>query len=238
MNIEGSDLEPLMARLNHHFRAPHLLAEALMHPSATSRRGARRLSYERLEFLGDRVLGLVIAELLWARFPQAAEGELTRRHTSLVRREALIRIARELDLGRFIILSSGEAQAGTREQPSVLADCCEAVIAALYLDGGFEPAREFVRRHWEPMLESSGNAARDPKTELQEWAQGKGLGLPAYETIEESGPAHRRRFTVSVRIPGAEPTSASGGSKRAAEIAAAAALLERLRSEPPACRAS
>jgi len=238
MGVGGSDLEPLMTRLGHRFAAPHLLGEALTHPSAASRRGSKRRSYERLEFLGDRVLGLVIAELLWSRFPNAAEGELTRRHTSLVRREALIEVARKLDLGRFLILSSGEAQAGTREQPSVLADSCEAVIAALYFDGGFELAREFVRRHWEPMLESAGTAARDPKTELQEWAQGRGLGLPIYETIDQSGPAHRRQFTVSVRIQGIEPASASGGSKRAAEIAAAAALLQRLRDTPASRRAS
>jgi ribonuclease-3 len=234
MSAEGSDLEPLLTRLGHRFAAPHLLSEALTHPSVAGRRGAKRRSYERLEFLGDRVLGLVIAELLWSRFPDAAEGELTRRHTSLVRREALIHVARELELGRFLILSSGEAQAGTNQRANVLADCCEAVIAALYLDGGLDAARAFVQRHWERMIESGSTAARDPKTELQEWAQGRGLGLPAYETIDESGPAHQRQFTVTVRIQGAEPASASGGSKRAAEIAAAAALLERLKAQPAA----
>jgi ribonuclease III len=238
MNAGGFDLEPLLARLGHRFATPTLLGEALTHPSASGRRGSKRRSYERLEFLGDRVLGLVVAEMLWSRFPDAAEGELTRRHTSLVRREALIDVARKLELGRFLILSSGEAQAGTREQPSVLADSCEAVIAALYLDGGLEVARAFVRRHWEDMIESDGTAARDPKTELQEWAQARGLGLPTYKTVDQSGPAHRRQFTVTVLIQGAEPASASGNSKRAAEIAAAAVLLERLRSAPAARRAS
>jgi len=238
MSDGGSDLEPLQARLGHRFAAPNLLSEALTHTSVAGRRGARRRSYERLEFLGDRVLGLVIAELLWTRFPDAAEGELTRRLTSLVRREALIEVAREIELGRYLILSDGEAQAGTRESASVLADCCEAVIATLYLDGGLDAARAFIRRHWERMIESGGSEARDPKTELQEWAQGRGLGLPVYETIDQSGPAHRRQFTVSVRIEGAEPANASGGSKRAAEIAAAAALLARIKAAPAARRAS
>jgi ribonuclease-3 len=146
MTLRGSDLDPLFELLGHRFADPKLLAEALTHSSAHARRGSPRQSYERLEFLGDRVLGLVVAELLWRRFPEEAEGELTRRHTGLVRRESLVEVARALGLGAFVILSQGEAQAGARDTPSVLADACEAVIAALYLDGGLEAARAFVHR--------------------------------------------------------------------------------------------
>jgi ribonuclease-3 len=232
MTPRGPDLDPLFEILGHRFADPQLLAEALTHPSAHARRGARQ-SYERLEFLGDRVLGLVVSELLWRRFPSEAEGELTRRHTGLVRRESLVEVARMLGLGAFVILSPGEAQAGARENPSVLADACEAVIAALYLDGGLEAARGFVHRYWVPLLQSAAEPPRDPKTALQEWAQGRGRGLPVYETVSVAGPAHKRVFTVSVRVEGAESASASGSSKRAAETAAAAELMTRLAAGDP-----
>ncbi len=231
MTPRGPDLGPLYEILGHRFADPPLLAEALTHPSAHARRGPR-LSYERLEFLGDRVLGLVVAELLWRRYPEEAEGELTRRHTGLVRRESLVEVARALGLGAFVILSPGEAQAGARENSSVLADTCEAVIAALYLDGGLEAARGFVHRYWEPLLQTAATPPRDPKTALQEWAQGRGRGLPIYETVAVAGPAHKRVFTVSARVEGVEPATASGGSKRAAETAAAAELIARLTAEP------
>ena len=218
-------LAPLAEALGHAFAHPELLAEALTHPSA--RRGPRR-SYERLEFLGDRVLGLIIAELLWRRFPQEAEGALTRRHTGLVRREALTEIARKIDLGRHMLLSTGEETAGARGNPSVLADVCEAVIAALYLDGGLGAAQRFVERWWEPQLTKLGAPPHDPKTALQEWAQARGRALPAYRTVATEGPAHRRVFTVTVTVDGVPPATASGSSKRAAETAAAAAALAGL----------
>ncbi|HKF71627.1 MAG TPA: ribonuclease III [Stellaceae bacterium] len=237
MTARGPDLDPLYEILGHRFADPQLLAEALTHPSAHARRGPRQ-SYERLEFLGDRVLGLVVAELLWRRFPDEAEGELTRRQTGLVRRESLVEVARTLGLGQFVILSPGEAQAGAHDNPSVLADTCEAVIAALYLDGGLEAARDFVHRCWEPLLQVAGKPPRDPKTALQEWAQGRGRGLPVYETVSVAGPAHRRVFTVTARVEGAEPATASGSSKRAAETAAAAELIARLASEQTHSRSS
>jgi len=238
MTPRGPDLDPLFEILGHRFADPKLLAEALTHPSAQTRRGSSRQSYERLEFLGDRVLGLVVAELVWRRFPDEAEGELTRRHTGLVRRESLVEVARALGLGAFVILSQGEAQAGARDNRSVLADACEAVIAALYLDGGLEAARGFVHRCWEPLLQGTLAPPRDPKTALQEWAQGRGRGLPTYETVSVAGPAHKRVFTVSARVEGVEPATASGSSKRAAETAAAAELLARLSGESARRRSS
>lgn len=218
----------LIEALGHRFERSELLAEALTHPSARARRGAPKRGYERLEFLGDRVLGLIVAELLWRRFPEEAEGALTRRHTSLVRRETLTSIAKDVGLGAHIVLSAGEEAAGARANPSVLADVCEAVIAALYLDGGLAAAARFVGRWWEPRLTKLGAPPRDPKTALQEWAQARGRALPAYRTVATEGPAHRRTFTVTVSVDGLPPATASGPSKRAAEAAAAAAALAAL----------
>jgi len=225
-------LEPLADALGHRFEHAELLQEALTHPSVRTRRGAPKRGYERLEFLGDRVLGLIIAELLWRRFPDEAEGALTRRHTSLVRRETLTGVAKEVGLGSHIVLSAGEEAAGARANPSVLADVCEAVIAAIYLDGGLAAARNFVERWWEQRLTKLGAPPRDPKTALQEWAQARGRALPAYRTVATEGPAHRRTFTVTVTVEGVPPASASGSSKRAAETAAAAAALAAIDGAP------
>src|SRR5207248_5711633 len=178
--------DDLSATLGHRFARPALLTEALTHasalPSQRGRRGANRgpnQGYERLEFLGDRVLGLVIAELLWRRFPGEAEGALTRRHTQLVRRETLAEVARAIDLGRHLTLSPGEDVARTREVAGVLGDVCEAVIAALYLDGGLAAAERFIHRHWKSSVEAAAAPPRDPKTTLQEWAQARGHALPS-----------------------------------------------------------
>jgi ribonuclease-3 len=229
--------ERLAEILGHRFERLELLTEAVTHSSALMRAGGRRRAqaaggpgraYERLEFLGDRVLGLVVAELLWRRYPDEAEGPLTQRHASLVRREALVVVARALDLGRFIILSAGEEAAQTRRNAGILADVCEAVIAALYLDGGLAAAEAFIRRHWEPLLEEHPQVPRDPKTALQEWVQARGLPLPRYEIVGTEGPAHARRFSVRVSIDGFEPQVATGSSKRAAEIAAASTMIALL----------
>ena len=228
--------DDLSETLGHRFVRPRLLVEALTHASAVPRgrtRGITGQGYERLEFLGDRVLGLVVAELLWRRFPDEAEGALTRRHTQLVRRETLTQVARTIDLGRHLILSPGEDVARTREVPGVLGDVCEAVIAALYLDGGIAAAERFIHRHWEGLIEADATPPRDPKTALQEWAQARGHALPHYDTVKTEGPAHERRFTVAVSVADLAPQSATGASKRAAESAAAAALLARI--EAPVC---
>jgi ribonuclease III len=222
--------------LRYRFARPELLREALTHPSALppkpSGRRARRTApprhYERLEFLGDRVLGLIVADLLWRRFDSEPEGPLTRRHGELVRRDTLAAIARELGLDRFVQLSPAEAAAGRAHSPSVLADVLEAVIAAIYLDGGLTAAVAFVERLWGPRVADMKRPPRDPKTLLQEWAQGRGLRLPVYRLAATSGPDHARRFTVTVRLADREEASATASSKRAAEAAAAAALLERL----------
>lgn len=210
-----------------------LLTEALTHPSAFSaarghRRGPRRRDYERLEFLGDRVVGLVIADLLWRRFDTEPEGDLTRRHTHLVRRETLAGVAERLGLGRHLILSPAEAAAGAAANPGILADVCEALIAAVYLDGGFAAAFALIRRLWGPLIDEMEEPPRDPKTALQEWAQARGLARPSYELVAASGPDHARRFTMAARVAGGEPAIATASSKRTAETRAAATLLERL----------
>jgi ribonuclease III len=230
MDDAAAGLAALEETLGHRFAQKDLLIEALTHPSAVRRRGIARRGYERLEFLGDRVLGLVVAELLWRRFPDDAEGEMTRRHAHLVRREALAEVAQALDLGARLLVSKGEDSAGVRKNKSVLADACEAVIAALYLDGGLAVARPFIEQRWEKRLGEVVSLRRDPKTALQEFVQGRGFPLPAYKTVATEGPAHKRRFTVTVKVEGlaGATASASGSSKRGAEIAAAAAALAAL----------
>jgi ribonuclease III len=227
--------EDLVQLIGHAFGRRELLEEALTHPSALApepRRGRRRKplrrGYERLEFLGDRVLGLVVADLLWRRFEAEPEGDLTRRLTHLVRREALARVANAIGLGRQLVLSRAEAAAGAAGNPGILADVCEALIAAIYLDGGFDAASNFVRRFWEPLIAEMEEPPRDPKTALQEWAQARGLALPAYELMETSGPDHAPLFTVAASVAGGNRATATAPSKRIAEARAAAALLDRL----------
>jgi ribonuclease-3 len=229
MADRGDPPGDLAKSLGHRFAKPELLALALIHPSATKRQGRDPHGYERLEFLGDRVLGVIVAEMLWRRFPDADEGELTRRHVALVRREALADVARKIGLGQHMTASSDAAM---RDNPGVLADLCEAVIAALYIDGGLEAAQRFVEKNWGELLDRVKGPPADPKTALQEWAQARGLKLPAYRTLETKGPAHDRRFTVSVSVEGLPDATASGTTKRAAEAAAAAAALASIDSRP------
>jgi len=221
--------------IGHEFTRSELLNEALTHPSALvpeRGRGRRarpmRRGYDRLEFLGDRVLGLVVADLLWRRFDGEAEGLLTRRHTHLVRRETLARVAETIGLGRHLALSRAEIAAGAAANPAILADACEAVIAAIYLDGGFDAAAAFVRRLWEPLIAAMDGPPRDPKTALQEWAQARGLGLPHYQLVATSGPDHAPLFTVAASVAGGDVATATASAKRTAEARAAAALLSRV----------
>ena len=232
---EAAPRDELADAIGHDFARPDLLTEALTHPSAIvppRRQGRRRApvshGYERLEFLGDRVVGLVVADLLWRRFEREAEGDLTRRMTQLVRRDALAGVAAAIGLDRHLVLSRSEAASGAARNPSILADVCEAVIAAIYIDGGFAAASTFIRRWWEPLIEAMAAPPSDPKTALQEWAQARGLGLPAYRLVETTGPDHMPRFTVAARVAELAEASATASSKRAAEAAAAAVLMERL----------
>ena len=218
------DLGPLEEKLGHRFSDPELLKRALTHASATP-----TLSNERLEFLGDRVLGLIVAETLHARHASESEGALTVRFHALVRAEACARVAEAADLPAYIKLA-GAGFDSARARAAILSDVCEAVIAALYLDGGMAAARGFIERYWAEMYDDPGQGAemRDAKTRLQEWAQGRGLPTPAYREMARTGPAHAPHFTIEALVEGEAPQTGQGGSKREAEQDAAAKLLARV----------
>ena len=226
----------LEARIGHRFADPTLLATAFTHVSAlkpTRKRGDKRGdSYQRLEFLGDHVLGLVISDVLFRAFPKADEGELSRRLADLVRKETCAEIAVAIELGAAIKLGSSEANAGGRKRPAILADVCEALIGAVYLDGGYPAAEGLVERLWQVRIQAKAQPVRDSKTVLQEWAQARGLPTPAYREVARTGPDHSPVFCVAVQLPNFAPAEGSGRSKRAAEQAAAAAMLARERVKP------
>lgn len=221
-----ASLAELSARLGYHFADWDLLVEALTHPSAIMRPGDA--SYQRLEFLGDRVLALVVSQMLFERFPAESEGHLARRLNELVRYETCAEVARELGLGAHLVLGAGEQRAGGSDKPAILGDACEAVIGAIFRDGGFAAARDVVISCWSQRVDNAIAAPRDAKTALQEWAQGRGLPPPTYRLIERSGADHAPEFAISVLIAGHGEADARGGSKRAAEQQAAQLLLTRL----------
>ena len=219
-------LKDLSARIGHDFADPALLKLALTHASA--RAGERpNDDNERLEFLGDRVLGLAIAELLANSFPKAREGELARWFNHLVRAETCAEIAQEWELGTFILMSGGEAGSGGRGKKTILANACEAVLGAIFADGDYDAARAVIHRFWKAQLDTLELAAPDAKSLLQEWAQGRRLPLPRYLEIAREGPDHAPRFTAEVQIDGVAPERGTGANKRAAEQAAALAMLLR-----------
>jgi len=217
----------LEERIGYRFKDAALLDSALSHISSLKGSRNRAGSYQRLEFLGDHVLGLVISDMLFRAFPKADEGELSRRLADLVRKETCADMARAIDLGAAIRLGSSEANAGGRKRPAILADVCEALIGAVYLDGGFPAAEALVGRLWEERLRTTAQPLRDPKTVLQEWAQARGLPTPAYREVARSGPDHDPEFRVAVHLPKFAPAEGLGRSKRAAEQAAAAAMMAR-----------
>ncbi|MGC1779195.1 MAG: ribonuclease III [Xanthobacteraceae bacterium] len=216
----------LETRIGYHFNDAAMLESALTHISAL-RGGNRANSYQRLEFLGDHVLGLVISDMLYRAYLKADEGELSRRLADLVRKETCYEIARAIDLGAALRVGSSEANAGARSRIAILADVCEALIGAVYLDGGYKAAEGLVERLWEVRLKATAPPLRDPKTVLQEWAQARGLPTPVYREIARSGPDHNPEFRVAVQLPALAPAEGSGRSKRAAEQGAAAAMLAR-----------
>lgn len=216
----------LEAALGCRFKDRKLLERALTHASVRSGRGPRH-DNERLEFLGDRVLGLVIAELLHVSLPDVREGDLARRFNRLVCGESCAEVAREIDLGRHLILSDSEAENGGREKDTILADAVEAVLGAVFLDTGFDNARSAVTRLWGDRLNSIDRTTVDAKSALQEWAQGRGLPLPRYKETSRSGPDHAPEFVSEVRVKGSEPITGTGTSKRQAEQAAATEFLIR-----------
>jgi ribonuclease-3 len=215
------------ARIGYRFNDPALLEQALTHISALSGARNRAGSYQRLEFLGDHVLGLVVSDMLFRAFSKADEGEMSRRLADLVRKEACADVGRALDLGAAIRLGASEANAGGRNRTAIIADVCEALIGAVFVDGGYPAAAALIERLWSERMRTPARPLRDSKTVLQEWAQARGLPTPAYREVERIGPDHNPEFRVTVELPHLSPAEGLGRSKRAAEQAAAAAMLAR-----------
>ena len=227
MTRRPRDHQALEARLGYRFADPELLDRALTHSSAVSPGKRIAQSYQRLEFLGDRVLGLVIADLLYRKLPKSNEGELSRALNALVRKETCALVARRLNLGPDLNLGDSEARTGGAEKDAILGDVTEAIIGAVYCDGGLGRAYEMIESFFGDQVGLAGSDRADAKTTLQEWAQARGLEPPDYVETERTGPDHAPQFTISVRIEGFTPLSASGSSKKLAEHKAAEAFLLR-----------
>lgn len=200
---------------------PDLLRQALTHSSSREDE-----NYERMEFLGDRVLALCVADLLYQKFPEENEGDLAKRHAALVSGDVLADIAREIDLSKLVILSDAERKAGGENNNSILADCVESCLGALYLDQGYERCAQVLENLYGQRMLICKDPPQDPKTRLQEWAQGQGYDLPAYKMIKKSGPDHAPEFTIHLTLPGLSAITATGGSKREAEKKAAEKMLD------------
>lgn len=214
-----------MDRLGHRFQDPELLLRALTHASMSS---ASRGDNQRLEFLGDRVLGLVIAEAVLANDRVASEGQLAPRFNALVRKEACADVARQIDLGAVLKLGRSEQLSGGRRKNALLGDAMEAVLAAIYCDAGFDTVKQVILRLWRDRLKTVEQDARDAKTALQEWAQGRGMPPPIYSELARSGPDHAPVFTIEVSLTSGESETGKAQSKRMAEQSAAKSLLQRL----------
>ena len=221
----SADLKAVSRRIGHDFSDPDLLVTALTHPSMS---GTGRIDNQRLEFLGDRVLGLIMAEALLNADEGASEGVLAPRYNALVRRETCADVARQIDLGSVLRLGRSEAMTGGRRKQALLADAMEALIAAVYLDGGFDAAQAMVHRLWADRVAAVEEDARDAKTALQEWLQARGEPPPAYVELERTGPDHAPIFTIEVRAESGGSASAKATSKRAAEQQAAGLLLRQM----------
>ncbi len=219
-----AQLADLEQRIGYAFKNRALLREALTHGSALDGDKTQR-SYDRLEFLGDRVLALCVAARLFAEHEDDEEGELAPRLNALVNKRACATAARAAGLGSAVILSPSEEQSGGRDKDAILGDICESVIAALYLDGGYDVAHAFITRFWGDAFDAFENAPKDAKTALQEWAAARKKNL-SYPVIEQSGPEHSPHFVVEARVDGFEATTGEGGSKREAQRAAASAFLK------------
>jgi ribonuclease-3 len=232
MNRRDAAIEALQARLGHRFADGALLERALTHASASGA-GVRVEDNERLEFLGDRVLGLAVAQALMLRDSEAGAGPLAKQFASLVSRDSCAFVARSIGLGDALRLAGGETRRGARDHETIIADACEAVIAALYLEIGFERTAEVVLRMWAPLLEKGVDLdLANPKSALQELAAAKGHPAPIYHTVSRTGPDHEPRFCVEVRLGATLHAAGEGGSLQAAQKSAAATLLDHLRNLP------
>lgn len=209
--------------IGYRFKNVDLLREALTHPSLEG-----KSNYQRLEFVGDRVLGLAIAAWMYELYPSSDEGGLASRHTNLVRREACVNVAEKINLGKFIHMAKSSEDTGGRKRETIIADACESIIGAIYMDSGYIVAEKFIRKFWNDLANNVKIADRDAKTKLQEKVQATGNPIPVYTTIDRSGPDHEPIFTISVKVVGEGEEIAKGGSKREAEQLAAGQMLDRI----------
>lgn len=221
----SAELSAFCDRIGHTFADPSLIIRAVTHASMVS---AHRDDNQRLEFLGDRVLGLVMADALLKADVNAAEGLLAPRYNALVRREACADVARQIELGKVLKLGRSEMKSGGRRKEALLADAMEAVIAAVFLDAGFPAAQKMILALWGPRIHNVADDARDAKTALQEWAQARGEPPPTYVETARTGPDHQPVFTIEARLSSGPSEAATAGSKRQAEQAAATALLQKV----------
>lgn len=220
--------QALIDRIGYAWQNSAWLDVALNHPSMAGERGESGIAYQRQEFLGDRVLSLVISEMLLDHFTDEHEGDIAKRHSALVQARALALVAKECGLDLALSLSTGEENGGGRENPSLLADACEALIAGLYRDGGMDAAENFIRSYWTNLLTAKLSPPIDPKTALQEYSQAHGLGLPEYEVASQKGPAHAPYFVIEAKLSDGRSAAGEGTSKRIATKAAAAALMQQI----------
>ncbi|WP_417317551.1 ribonuclease III [Emcibacter sp.] len=226
MTSSKGQYSSLYKTLKYEFRDEDLLRQALTHPSLEG-----PVSYQRLEFVGDRVLGLLIAEWIYERYPHVDEGGMASRHTNLVRRETCAEAAEKMGLAEYILMAKSTEDTGGRRRATILGDVCEALLGAMYLEGGLDVCRKLIRTHWKDFIDQDGLAVRDAKTRLQEWAQSRKISTPNYVTLGREGPAHEPLFTIAVRLNGMGEQVGQGGSKREAEQAAAARMLEAIEEE-------
>lgn len=224
------EVKAFQDRLGHEFANPDLLVRALTHGSVSS---ATRPDNQRLEFLGDRVLGLTMAEALFTQDSTATEGQMAPRFNALVRKETCADVARQIDVGAVLKLGRSEMLSGGRRKQALLGDAMEAILAAVYLDGGFAAAQELILRLWGDRIHEVEADARDAKTALQEWAQARKQKPPKYVELARTGPDHAPIFTIAVRLDSGQEAQSEATSKRQAEQAAAALLLERLEARKP-----
>ncbi|MDB2414906.1 ribonuclease III [Rickettsiales bacterium] len=220
--------------IGYKFKDDSLLKEALTHPSITkfnSQNNSDIFNYERLEFLGDSVLGLIIAEILIDKYPNEQEGQLAKRQSALVKGETVSKVAKELNIGKYINMTQGEESTGGRSNLSNIENALEALIGALYVDGGITEAKIFIKKHWKDIIDQMKVPPKEHKTSLQEWAQGNGLPIPEYNVVEISGPSHSPSFIVEVYVQGFDPVRAKGKNKKKAEKEAAKELLKIIHKE-------
>ncbi len=222
----GDILATLEEKIGYRFKNRERLEHALTHSSTADDK-----NYERLEFLGDRVLGLVMAHALYTQFPDESEGGMARRHSALVQGRTIALLGQQNGIGEYIIMSVAERASGGGEKENIVADVVEAMLGAIYLDGGLEAARDVILRLWGDNIGTLTDAPMDPKTELQEWVQARGWPLPVYDIVEKSGPDHAPEFVIEVRVEGQVPAQASGPSRRQAEKTAARTMLRHLKGD-------